>query len=110
MLYQDNIFKRPDFWMQQRINSATFTRWDLSVKQDLPWLGLQLFFNISNITGEDDVDVNQKNRLPCVPTALWHVGRPGIADKIVARAISGYVSSLHNFVQVLHDWQLRFPL
>ena len=22
VLYQDNIFKRPDFWMQQRVNSA----------------------------------------------------------------------------------------
>ncbi len=61
MLYQDNIFKRPDFWMQQRVNSATFTRWDLSVKQDLPWFGMQVYFNINNITGEDDTDVNQKN-------------------------------------------------
>jgi hypothetical protein len=61
MLYQDNIFKRPDFWMQQRVNSATFTRWDLSVKQDLPWFGMQVYFNMNNITGEDDTDVNQKN-------------------------------------------------
>jgi TonB-dependent receptor len=61
MLYQDNIFKRPDFWMQQRVNSDTFTRWDLSVKQDLPWFGMQLYFNLNNITGEDDIDVNQKN-------------------------------------------------
>jgi TonB-dependent receptor len=64
MLYQDNIFKHPDFWMQQRINSARFTRWDLSVKQDFSWLGLQIFFNISDITGEDDVDVNQRNGYP----------------------------------------------
>jgi len=60
MLYQDNIFKRPDFWMQQRVNSSPFTRWDLSIKQELPWLGMQVFFNLMNITGENDVDINQK--------------------------------------------------
>jgi TonB-dependent receptor len=64
LLYQENIFKRPDFWMQQRVNSAKFTRWDLSVKQDLPWFGMQLFFDIRNITGENDLDVNQKNGYP----------------------------------------------
>jgi TonB-dependent receptor len=61
VLYQDNIFKRPDFWMQQRVNSSPFTRWDFSVKQELPWFGLQLFLNLMNITGENDIDVNQKN-------------------------------------------------
>lgn len=60
VLYQDNIFKNPDFWMQQRVNSAPFTRWDLSVKQNLPWFGMQLFLNLMNVTGENDVDVNQK--------------------------------------------------
>lgn len=64
LLYQDNIFKRPDFWMQQRVNSAKSTRWDLSVKQDLPWFGMHLFFDITNITGENDLDVNQKNGFP----------------------------------------------
>jgi TonB-dependent receptor len=64
MLYQDNVFKLADFWMQNRVNSAPYTRWDLSVKQDLPWLGIQLFFNMNNITGESDVDVNQKTGFP----------------------------------------------
>jgi TonB-dependent receptor len=62
MLYTDNIFKNPDFWLQQRVLSDKFVRWDLSVKQDLPWFGMQVFFNVNNITGEDDVDLNQKNR------------------------------------------------
>ncbi len=26
LLYQDNIFKHPDFWMQNRVNSAKYTR------------------------------------------------------------------------------------
>ena len=64
LIYQDNIFKRPDFWKQQRINSDVYTRWDLSVKQRLPWYGIQIFLNLNNITGEEDVDVNQKNTFP----------------------------------------------
>jgi TonB-dependent receptor len=64
LLYQDNIFKRPDFWMQNRVNSEKFSRWDLSVKQELPWFGMQIFFNINNITGENDIDINQKNSFP----------------------------------------------
>ena len=64
MLYQDNIFKRPDFWKQLRIFSDTYVRWDLSLKQDLPWYGIQLFLNLNNITGEEDVDLNQKNNFP----------------------------------------------
>ena len=64
MLYQDNIFKHPDYWMQQRVNSAKFTRWDVSVKQELPWFNLQVYLNLLNVTGENDVDVNQKNGYP----------------------------------------------
>ena len=64
MLFQDNIFKQPDFWMQNRVNSARYTRWDFSVKQDLPWYRVQLIFNISNITGENELDVNQKTGFP----------------------------------------------
>ena len=64
MLYQDNIFKQPDFWLQQRVFSDKFIRWDLSVKQNLPWYGMQVFFNINNITGRDDVDLNAKNLFP----------------------------------------------
>jgi TonB-dependent receptor len=64
MLYQDNIFKQPDFWMQNRVNSEKYTRWDLSVKQELPWFGLQVFFNMNNITGENELDVNQKTGFP----------------------------------------------
>ena len=64
MLYQDNIFKRPDFWMQNRVNSDTYVRWDLSLKQELPWYGIIVFLNFNNITGEDDIDLNQKNEFP----------------------------------------------
>jgi TonB-dependent receptor len=60
MLYQDNIFKKPDFWLQNRVQSKRYVRFDLSVKQELPWYGIQVYFNLNNISGEDDVDINQK--------------------------------------------------
>ncbi len=59
MLYKDNVFQRPDFWVQNRVNSDKYVRYDLSAKQELPWYGIQLFVNLNNITGEDDVDINQ---------------------------------------------------
>jgi hypothetical protein len=64
MLYQDNIFKKPDFWMQNRVYSAKFTRWDLSLKQDLPWFGIQVYMFLNNFTGQKEVDINQKTLYP----------------------------------------------
>jgi len=60
MLYQDNIFKNPDFWYQNRIHSDKYIRFDLSAKQELPWFGIQVYFNLNNLSGEDDIDINQK--------------------------------------------------
>ncbi len=64
MLFQDNIFKKPDFWMQNRVNSDKYIRWDLSIKQELPWYGMQIFLNLNNITGVNETDLNQKNGYP----------------------------------------------
>ena len=64
MLFQDNIFKHPDFWMQNRTNSAKYTRWDFMAKQQLPWANLQIFFNVNNVFGTNDLDVNQRTGLP----------------------------------------------
>ncbi|MDE3057004.1 MAG: carboxypeptidase-like regulatory domain-containing protein [Bacteroidota bacterium] len=60
MEYIDNIFKRAAFWLQERVNSAKYTRWDLSVKQKLPWFGIQLYFSLNNISGEDEIDLNPR--------------------------------------------------
>lgn len=82
MLYQDNIFKRPDFWMQQRVNSDKFTRFDLSIKQELPWYGIQLYFNLNNITGEMDTDINQKNSFPASEQHYGMTGDLGLRIKL----------------------------
>jgi len=74
MLYQDNIFKNPDFWMQNRVNSDKFTRWDLSIKQVLPWYGMQVYFNLNNISSAKDIDINQKTSFPA---SEQHYGMSG---------------------------------
>ena len=59
MIYQDDIFSGPNYWPQLRTTTAAYTRWDLSVKQDLPWYGVQLYGDISNLNSEDDIQVIQ---------------------------------------------------
>ena len=57
MLYQGEIFTGTNYWPQLRTSTSAYTRWDLSVKQALPWFGLQLYGDINNINGVNDVAV-----------------------------------------------------
>ncbi len=59
MEYYSNRFNGPNFWPQLRTTESAYTRWDLSAKQDLPWYGLQLYGDLSNINSENDVYVIQ---------------------------------------------------
>jgi TonB-dependent receptor len=63
-LYQDNIFRNPDWWPQLRTMSGRYGRWDLSVKQELPWAGLQVYVNLNNINAADDVTNNTRRSFP----------------------------------------------
>ena len=64
MLYQSNIFKGTDFWTELRQITDDYIRWDISMKQDLPWFGLQLFANVINLTSTLDRDLNQGSLFP----------------------------------------------
>jgi TonB-dependent receptor len=64
MLYQDNIFTASNFWPQLRTSTSAYTRWDLAVKQELPWFGIQVFFDMNNINGARDVSVLQSAVIP----------------------------------------------
>jgi TonB-dependent receptor len=64
LLYQADVFKGEDFWPELRINTARYLRWDLSVKQALPWSGLQAFFDLNNFNNARDVDLNQGSGFP----------------------------------------------
>jgi TonB-dependent receptor len=64
MLYQADTFTGPNFWPQLRSSTSAYRRWDLSVKQDLPWFGLQLYGDVNNINGADDISVIQGGAVP----------------------------------------------
>lgn len=72
MLYQSNIFKGSNFWPELRRQTDDYLRWDLSIKQDLPWFGLQFYCNVNNLTGALDIDLNQGNLFPA---AEQHYGK-----------------------------------
>lgn len=55
MLYQSSIFKNPRFFPEESYYADDYMRWDLSVKQKLPWFGMQAFCNLNNLTGAKDV-------------------------------------------------------
>ena len=57
LLYQSNIFKAVNFWPELREITDDYWRWDISIKQKLPWNGLQLFLNVRNLTGTIDRDI-----------------------------------------------------
>ena len=63
MLHKSNIFLRTDFWPELRVNTDDYTRWDLSMKQDLPIDGLSVFLNVNNITEEVDINRFKYNSL-----------------------------------------------
>ncbi len=72
MLYQSNVFTGPDFWPELRSYTDDYTRWDFSVKQNLPWQGLQVYLNVNNITESMDRNINAGTLLP---TSVEHYGR-----------------------------------
>ena len=57
MLYQSSIFKRPNFWPELNNFTASYLRWDFSVKQKLPWKGIEVFGNVNNITSAQDRNI-----------------------------------------------------
>jgi len=57
VLYQADIFAGANFWPQLRTTTAAYTRWDLSVKQNLPWFGLQLYGDLNNLNSVSDLAV-----------------------------------------------------
>ena len=57
MLYKDDVFMNTNFWPELREITDKYRRWDLSMKQELPMNGLEIFLNVSNLT--DAIDVNR---------------------------------------------------
>jgi hypothetical protein len=56
MLYNDDVFMSTNFWPELRQTTDAYRRWDLSIKQELPYKGLSIYFNASNLTETNDVN------------------------------------------------------
>jgi hypothetical protein len=59
MLYQDDVFTGVSQWPQLRSSTAAYERWDISFRQKLPWLGLQIYGDVNNLNMERDFNVLQ---------------------------------------------------
>jgi TonB-dependent receptor len=55
MIYQSQVYNGTDFYNALRSDKAKYLRWDLSVKQGLPWSGIELYFDLNNFNSEADV-------------------------------------------------------
>jgi TonB-dependent receptor len=71
MFSQADVFKGESFWPELRTDTGKYLRWDISVKQKLPWFGLQVFFDLNNLNNAREIDINQGSGFP---TAEQHYG------------------------------------
>jgi len=64
LIFQSDIFSRVNFWPELREITDDYWRWDLSIKQNLPIDGLQLYLNVRNITRTTDRVLNVGSGYP----------------------------------------------
>ncbi|MDR3625292.1 MAG: TonB-dependent receptor [Ignavibacteriaceae bacterium] len=64
MLYQADIFTGPSAWPQLKSHTSAYRRWDVAAKQELPWFGIEVYGDLNNINGADDVSVIQGGGVP----------------------------------------------
>ncbi len=55
MIYQAQVYYDTDFYNSRRSDKSKYLRWDLSVKQGLPWYNLEVYFDINNLNSEADI-------------------------------------------------------
>ena len=64
MLYQSNVFAGENFWPELRSYTNAYLRWDLSAKQNLPVPGLQVYVDLNNLNGENDISIIRGSGFP----------------------------------------------
>lgn len=64
VIYINNIFEKADFWLQNRVISDKSVRWDISIRQTLPWFNSQVFLDLINLTGTDETSLNERTYYP----------------------------------------------
>lgn len=64
MIYQANVFNGTNFWPELRSEKASYNRWDIVLRQKLPWYGLQAYLDLNNLNGASDIYVVQGSGFP----------------------------------------------
>ncbi len=57
MRYKSHIFKSTNWYEELRGYSTDFYRYDVQIRQKLPFDGLEFFLNVNNLTGEKENDI-----------------------------------------------------
>ena len=64
MIYQSEVFNQPSFWWTLRSDKTNYLRWDVVIKQGLPWYNMQIYCNVNNLNNESDIYTIRKNGFP----------------------------------------------
>lgn len=78
MIYQANVFSGTNFWPELRSNKAKYLRWDMTLRQGLPWPGLSVYCNLIDLNSEPDIYVIQANNFPTSEEAYGMTAELGI--------------------------------
>jgi TonB-dependent receptor len=78
MIYQQDVFSGTNFRPSLRSSKDTYLRWDLTIKQGLPWFGLTAFFDLDNINGANDISLIRGSGFPTSETDYGMTGDLGL--------------------------------
>lgn len=82
VVYINNIFLKADFWLQNRVISEKSTRWDISLRQTLPWFNSQFYLDLINVTETDEQSLNERTNYPQSIFRYGMFGNLGVKIKI----------------------------
>jgi hypothetical protein len=78
MIYQAKVFNKPNFWPMLRSDKAKYLRWDLVVKQGLPWFNMEVYCDVNNLNNATDLYTIRKNDFPTSESSYGLTGDVGI--------------------------------
>lgn len=64
MIYQSEIYNETNFYNALRADKTNYVRWDLSLKQGLPWTNAQVYLDLYNLNSANDVYVVRGSGFP----------------------------------------------
>jgi TonB-dependent receptor len=79
-IYSSKIFTGPTQWPQLRAYTSAYNKWDISLKQDLPFVeGLEVFCNMNNISSaEDESVISAPTKVPSRKQSYYYMIELGL--------------------------------